>query len=83
MLMLASLTCGELNVSSQFKSIQLFPLLISSDTAYLDPHVAGVEWNELSTFHEDYSIDNVSTLQTQNPPSNNSPDAPSANPSSS
>ncbi|XP_022995080.1 transcription factor E2FA-like isoform X1 [Cucurbita maxima] len=89
--------CSDLNASQDFVGgiMKIVPSAVDSDADYWllsDADVSitdmwrtesGVEWNELSTFHEDYSIDNVSTPQTQNPPSNNSPDAPSANPSSS
>lgn len=46
-------------------------------------YVASVEWNELGTFHEDYSIGTVSSPQTQTPLPNDAPDLPSTNPSSS
>ncbi|KAI4322462.1 hypothetical protein L6164_022155 [Bauhinia variegata] len=40
----------------------------------------GVEWNELDTIHEDYSMTNASTPRPQTPPSNTSEVPSAANP---
>ncbi|XP_022152951.1 transcription factor E2FB-like isoform X2 [Momordica charantia] len=88
--------CCDLNASQDFVGgiMKIVPSVVDSDADYWllsDADVSitdiwrsepGVEWNELGTFHEDYSIANVSTPQTQNPP-NNTTDMPSINPTSS
>lgn len=40
--------------------------------------IAGVEWNDLSTLHEDYAMANIGIPQPQTPPSN-ATEGPSAN----
>ncbi|XP_022986222.1 transcription factor E2FB-like [Cucurbita maxima] len=90
--------CSDLNASQDFVGgiMKIVPSVVDSDADYWllsDADVSitdmwrtepGVEWNDLGTFHEDYSIANDSTPETQNPLPNNAPDMPSsANPSSS
>ncbi|XP_038901801.1 transcription factor E2FB isoform X3 [Benincasa hispida] len=89
--------CSDLNASQDFVGgiMKIVPSVVDSDADYWllsDADVSitdmwrtepSVEWNELGTFHEDYSIGNVSSPQTQTPLPNDAPDLPSANPSSS
>lgn len=84
MLMLASQICGEQNVSSQPDAhtppplLFLFFYLSLALSLYLDSKywipwfltIAGVEWNDLGTLHEDYAMANISIPQPQTPPSN-------------
>uniref|UniRef100_A0A0A0KGX3 E2F/DP family winged-helix DNA-binding domain-containing protein n=2 Tax=Cucumis sativus TaxID=3659 RepID=A0A0A0KGX3_CUCSA len=89
--------CSDLNASQDFVGgiMKIVPSVVDSDADYWllsDADVSitdmwrtepSVEWNELGTFHEDYSIGTVSSPQTQTPLPNDAPDLPSTNPSSS
>uniref|UniRef100_A0A2N9IRS8 E2F/DP family winged-helix DNA-binding domain-containing protein n=1 Tax=Fagus sylvatica TaxID=28930 RepID=A0A2N9IRS8_FAGSY len=86
--------CSDLNASQDFVSgiMKIVPSDVDSDADYWllsDADVSitdmwrtepGVEWSDLGTLHEDYSMANVSTPQPQTPPSNATEGPPAANP---
>ncbi|KAK9999661.1 hypothetical protein SO802_019264 [Lithocarpus litseifolius] len=76
--------CSDLNASQDFVSgiMKIVPSDVDSDADYWllsDADVSitdmwrtepGVEWNDLSTLHEDYAMANIGIPQPQTPPSN-------------
>lgn len=42
-------------------------LIKAINTEILNSMIAGVEWNDLGTIHEEYGVENVGSLQPQSP----------------
>ncbi|XP_040993243.1 transcription factor E2FB isoform X1 [Juglans microcarpa x Juglans regia] len=86
--------CSDLNASNDFVSgiMKIVPSEVDSDADYwllsdADVSITDIwrteQWNDFSTFQDDYTMANISTPQPQTPPSGATEGPPAANPTKS